>query len=525
MPLGHPPTESSVRRGFRLRRMMTLAVLAALAVTGIVGGRVSLSGRDAEASADQPREVRALPGTTIARRGPLSLVLSQRGALDCVQKTTLVSKVEWVTKLTFLLPEGEFVKKGDLVATLDVAKLREEYGDEQVDVMRAETALAAAEDALILQRIENENRLADARLKQEITELSLNGYNEAEYPLQVRNLERQIAAAKDSLHTAREKVAFTERLLEKGYRQQVELERDRLSLAQAQRKYDDLVESLRVLEGHKFTRTLRSLEGDARTARSDLARAESLAETRLLIRSMQIDAQKRRLMRQKQQFDWATRMLAECEIRAPHDGQVVYAENRYSSEPIGEGLPIRFLQPICSIPDRSRMKVAVRVHETQRRLLSLGLPAEIRTDADPRRRIRGTVEAISQFPVTGRYPNYDLREYEVIVHLEEGLDDLTPGLTAKVDLIAASKDDALQVPFNAVTEVNDCYLVFIRDGDRVVPREVTLGERTEDHVEVLAGLDEGQLVVLEPRQRCQDAIVAWQNSREDVLQAVTVVGE
>lgn len=517
--------ESPVRRGLRLRRLMVLLGAIALTATGVVGGRAALSNRLRESTAGDLPPLQALAGTTIAKRGPLSLVLSQRGALDCVQKTTLFSNVEWETKLTFLLPEGEFVKKGDLIAELDVAQLREEYGDEEVDVMTAETALAAAEDALLLQRIENENLLAAAKLRNDIAQLSLDGYKAAEYPYQVRDLERQIAAAEDAQHTAQEKFEFTTRLLAKGYKQAVEVDRDRLALTQAQQAYADLVESLRVLEKHLHQRTLKALEGDAAAAKGNMTRSGSLAEMKLLAREMQIDSQRRRLLRQKQQFRWATRMLKQCKILAPHDGQVVYAPQRDSNEPIAEGVKIRFLQPIVVIPDRSRMKVAVRVHETQRRLLNLDLPAEIRTDADPRRPIRGTVASISQFPVTGRYPNYDIREYEVIVHLDEGQDDLMPGLTAKVDLIAASKADALQVPFDAVTEVDDCYLVFIRDGEQVTPREVTLGERSQDHVEVLAGLEEGQLVVLDPRQRCHEAIASWENSRRDVLQTATALGE
>ncbi|QDT52660.1 Putative efflux system component YknX [Caulifigura coniformis] len=524
MPEGHSSIEVTVRRGRRLRRWAVLLGVIGLGVSGLIGGRAALSEPEPREVAVPVSLVAPMPGTTVARRAPLSLVLTQRGALDCVQKTTLFSRVEWETKLTYVLPEGAFVKKGDVVASLDVSKLREEYGDEQVDVMTAETALAAAEDALLLQRIDNENLLASAGLKKDLTALSLEGYTAAEYPYQVRDLERQIAAAEDALHTARERFDFTQRLRTKGYAQAVEVDKVRLTLNQAEQKFNDLSESLRVLEKHQHQRTLKALEGDARTAEHNLTRAESLAELRLLARQRIINSQRQRLMRQKQQFDWATRMLAECEIRAPHDGQVVYAQQRDAVEPIGEGVKVKFLQPIAVIPDRSKMKVTVRVHETQRRLLSVGLPSEIRTDADPRRVIRGTVAGFSQFPVTGRFPNYDLREYEVVVNLEEGV-ELTPGLTARVDLIAASKADALQVPFEAVTEVDDCHLVFVRQGTDVVPCEVTLGERSEDHVEILAGLDEGQLVVLDPRERCQDAIVSWERSRRDVLQSVTVLGE
>ena len=94
---------------------------------------------------------------------------------------------------------------------------------------------------------------------------------------------------------------------------------------------------LRVLEQHNHERMKKSLEGDASTAKNDLDRSESLAALKLVAREQQIRAQRRGLMRQKQQFRWATRMLKECKIYAPHDGQVVYASQRDSDEPDGGG--------------------------------------------------------------------------------------------------------------------------------------------------------------------------------------------
>src|SRR5690606_31644668 len=106
----------------------------------------------------------------------------------------------------------------------------------------------------------------------------------------------------------RERYDFTQRLLVKGYAQAVEVDRVRLALSQAERKHQDLVESLRVLESHQHQRTLKALEGDAATAENNLTRQESLAQLRILARQRIINSQRQRLMRQKQQFDWATRM-------------------------------------------------------------------------------------------------------------------------------------------------------------------------------------------------------------------------
>jgi RND family efflux transporter MFP subunit len=511
----------SVRRPRTLRRIVFWALACTLVSVGALKGAALSAVKHRVYGDDELRPAVAPPGTVMARRAPLSLVLTQRGMLDCVRKTILLSKVEWETKLTHILPEGSFVKKGDIIAELDVSKLREEYGEEQVDVLRAETQLAAAQDALRVQEIENENLIATARLTKEKADLALQGFVEAEYPFQVSTLEKQIAAAADLLHSAQDKVDYTRRLFTKGYVQATDVNRDRLALNSASQKHSDLLHSLELLEKHTQKRTSSELTTGAAQAERALERTRNLAEAKLIARQMTISAYQRNVLRQKQQFEWATRMLGECHIKAPHDGQVVYPSTQSDNyETIAEGVRVKFLQPVAIIPDRSHMKVNVRVHETQRRLLRVGLPAIVRLDSDPRRELPAKVLSMSQFPVTGRYPNYDVREYDVVVQLEDGQNELTPGLTTKVDLIAASRENALQVPFDAVTEVDDCYLTFVRDGDGVAPREVTLGERSQDHVEILAGLDEGDCVVLDPRAHCADLIASWEHThnREPVTQ-------
>ncbi|MBX3441808.1 MAG: efflux RND transporter periplasmic adaptor subunit [Planctomyces sp.] len=489
---------------------VVVGVIAAGGVLGLVIDRAMTAGDAPQALSPQMD----LPGTAVVRRGPLSLELKQRGNVECVRETVLASKVEWSTRLTSIVPEGTLVKAGDIIATLDVSKLLEEYGEELVDVLTAEAALETARQEKRIQEIENRNSLAAAMLAAELARMKLDAYQAAEFPQQVNELERQIAAADDALHTAQESLAFVDRQVTKGFQTAVDLDRARVGLMQRQRAYEDLVEQLRVLRDHTWSRTLRELEGLAEDCQRRLEREHSLAETRRISREMQVDVQQRRLLRQQEQLAWATRMLSYCELRAPHDGQVVYVnDSRDWQNQTGEGMTVRFLQPLVSIPDRSALQVKVRVHESLQRLLAVGLPARIQLDAMPERSLTGSVVSVSRFPLSGRWPNMELREYEAVVRLDESPEDVAPGLSAGVNLIAASKDDALQAPLEAFTEVDDCFLAFVKTGDRIEAREVLLGSSTRDAVEILSGLSAGERLMLKPRETCGAALLAWQERR------------
>jgi Cu(I)/Ag(I) efflux system membrane fusion protein len=74
---------------------------------------------------------------------------------------------------------------------------------------------------------------------------------------------------------------------------------------------------------------------------------------------------------------------------------------------------------------------------------------------------------------------------------------LKPGMLARARL-QVSEDNALLIPVSAVLQTGKRALVYVQqaaDNLSFVGREVTLGRRFGEHFQVLAGLDEGELVV------------------------------
>lgn len=73
---------------------------------------------------------------------------------------------------------------------------------------------------------------------------------------------------------------------------------------------------------------------------------------------------------------------------------------------------------------------------------------------------------------------------------------LLPGAFAKVRLVLGSADGALTVPAIAVVPGNETITVWVVEDGRATPRVVEIGQRTEQQVEILHGLEPGDQVVV-----------------------------
>jgi multidrug efflux pump subunit AcrA (membrane-fusion protein) len=141
------------------------------------------------------------------------------------------------------------------------------------------------------------------------------------------------------------------------------------------------------------------------------------------------------------------------------------------------------------IADLSTVWVNAEVFEADAALVREGMPAEIRVAALPGRVFTGRVEYV--YPTVGERT----RSMKARISLPNPRAELKPGMYATVTF-AADLDEALAVPASAVLHTGERAVAFVDMGSgRLMPHELTLGMRGEDHVQVLDGLDPGQRVV------------------------------
>ncbi len=106
---------------------------------------------------------------------------------------------------------------------------------------------------------------------------------------------------------------------------------------------------------------------------------------------------------------------------------------------------------------------------------------------------RIAAQSLTYFPVADPAAN----TFRVRVNLPDGAGPLYPGMFIKVGFVVG-ETERLLVPAASVARRSELSAVYVVDGDSVTLRQVRVGRRYGDDVEILAGLSEGERVATDP---------------------------
>jgi hypothetical protein len=91
------------------------------------------------------------------------------------------------------------------------------------------------------------------------------------------------------------------------------------------------------------------------------------------------------------------------------------------------------------------------------------------------------------------------KEYAVFVQIMDPPPSIRTGMTAAARIFVEQIPNAIQVPVHAVYESKNHHFVLIKDGDGWKTNEIKLGGTNEKFVTVLSGVNEKDMVALDPR--------------------------
>jgi Cu(I)/Ag(I) efflux system membrane fusion protein len=170
-------------------------------------------------------------------------------------------------------------------------------------------------------------------------------------------------------------------------------------------------------------------------------------------------------------------------IRSPASG-VVLEKMVVAGQNVQPGMPL------YRIADLSTVWVYGDVYEYELPFVKVGQKADIRLSFAPDRRLQASVAYIS--------PTLDAKTRTIKVRFDlRNTEDLflRPGMYGDVEL-RVPLGERLVVPKTAVLDSGRQQVVFVDGSDgHVSPRDVTLGDRVDDFVEVKEGLSLGERVV------------------------------
>lgn len=194
-------------------------------------------------------------------------------------------------------------------------------------------------------------------------------------------------------------------------------------------------------------------------------------------------------------------------VFAPFDGRVAEI-NVELGEYVTPSPPGIATLPAIDLLDVSCLYVSAPIDEVDAPKIRTGMSACVSLDAFTEKRCSGTVSRIAPY-VQEKEKQARTVEVEVKLTDPNEIKDLLPGYSADIEVLLASKQEALKVPAEAVLE-NNRVLLMQADG-LLVERKFKPGLANWNTIEVLEGLNVGDKVVLSVGR---EGVVAGAYARE-----------
>lgn len=401
--------------------------------------------------------------TAVVRRGDLEAVLKESGTLRPAQSVTYRSPISGTElEVVHLAPEGLYVQEGDLLARFDTSDL----------VRELDRGRQAARQAAMDLRV--------AESEQESAADELYSVEQGEKALEVEELRAALQLSEKKLESQRAEYEALKPMLEKGYITALELQRSALALEQFEMET-------------AIARRKAALLSD-RTQ----PRVQRRAELQVAQRAAALENARQRLADAGRLTATLEQAIAACSVYARRPGLVVYEES-LSAVPrrkVRVGDRVTSTQGLVTIPEVDRMLVEASVRELDVHRVQVGLPATVRVDAYPDRQFKGRVALVGAMARTAADRVFEDRRFDLTVALEDNSRDLRPDMTARVEILVASRSSALLLPLRAVRFEGAGAEVQLVRGRRLERRAVPTGLMSEFDVEILGNLAEGDRVLI-----------------------------
>jgi len=478
-------------------------------------------------------------GTFTIRRGDLLITVTESGDIKALNSTDIQSEVEGRTTIISIVDEGtpitpEDVNNGKVLVELDSSSIKEKLTQQEITFLTTEASYTEAKEALDIQIKQNDSDIKAGEMKVRFALMDLQKYfgeavaeklmsgttnpgdedNEiaslindpnlgGEALQKLRELNDNITLAESKFEQASDRLTWTQKLYDKEYVAETELRGDQLAMQSSKIQTDRAMTALELFRLYEFPKEAEELLSDHDEAERELERIKASARSKLAQAQAKLYSKEATYSLEKERLEKWRKQLEACTIRAPAPGQVVYSSSmmdRWARRRglIEVGAEIRERQKIISIPDTSKMKVEIKVHETWVDKIKVGQQAKITVVAFPDETFTGKVLKKAPLADSENWLNPDLKVYATDVSIDGTHNFLKTGMTAKVEVVIEELKDVISVPIQAVVNIEGKKVCFVSSGSSSERRQVETGAFNDSFVEIKSGLAEGDKVLLNP---------------------------
>jgi RND family efflux transporter MFP subunit len=153
---------------------------------------------------------------------------------------------------------------------------------------------------------------------------------------------------------------------------------------------------------------------------------------------------------------------------------------------------------ILTLHEIQTVRILIEVVEKDVPLVQVGQSAEVRAEAYPDRVFEGTVTRVVQAL------NRATRTMTIEIDLPNKNHVLKGGMFARVEVLVGTHRNAIQIPIDAVSRLEDTQYVYVVREGKAQRVPVEIGVRDETRVEITKGLDGSEQVIISGKDLVHD---------------------
>ncbi len=413
----------------------------------------------------------------VVQRGTVEKMVQFTARVSPLQEQDLFFRSGGYVSIVYV-EKGDWVETGTVLAELEVEDLRNQLALVELDYQNALNAYNSAVQS-------HERQVFNAQMNLEVAKLRLE---RSKLSPPTSNLLSQKYAVQDAKEVLEEaNIAYKEALDRPWEPQRV---RDALlkNIARAERNYE-LAQSNYQYSLLRDSQSMDTYEIDLLLQEKEIQRAEQELEwlqegvsPSLLqaVEGAQIKVE--RIQRQ----------VENAQLIAPFDGEITAV----GAIP---GRAVEARKSVAVIADPSAWDITADLPSSQMSLLQEGLECQITSSRFPGQVFKGIIQVMPYPYGTGggstKVEDMDQRTHIVFLDPDQAPDDFRVGDMVRVMVMVEQSIDTLWLPSAAIRTFEGRSFVMVRGDDgRLRKVDVKLGIQSEDVIEILDGLEEGEVI-------------------------------
>ncbi|MGB6223465.1 hypothetical protein [Haloferula sp.] len=447
-----------------------------------------------------------LAGEITVEPGPFRIVHQFTATAIPAEPALISLKPETWSDFTIetILDHGSQVKKGDLLIRFESEAYEQQLEDLGRSLARKQLELATAELDFAKLKAETELKLDAARRAKSEADDELKYYQEIAEPAELAELEQRVKQYQFRLDAEKEELAQLKQMYEEDdlteATEEIILKRQLISIEAAEFELANVIRRNERARTAAMPRKLQSLKDAAQNAAIALEKAEANLPRALETAALDLKGTQATFEREKIELERLKQDGALLEIKAPTDGIFFHGsleDGQWTLGDLAKALVVGGKAPnqrvIASIaPTGAVLPLFARVDPAIARSLAADSTVAVTINGSENVKLVGKVTKPADVPATdGKYP------VTVIVEWPEDL-AVSPATSAECIAVLYEKEEAISIPSKALQAAADgSWNVELKMTEgKTQSRPVERGRANDDHIEILGGLEVGQVIVV-----------------------------